>query len=117
MSIEAVANVVDIALNRLPEMEAILEETTKAVARKQVKVDILEDRIRSLEEEEKRKKRIVTLPPSSYHYVENRENLAMNTFPYHSDPTPTPSSLPYWPSGNHDPWSEYRNKQKNPKEK
>jgi uncharacterized coiled-coil protein SlyX len=114
MSIEEVASVVDIALNRLPEMEAILEETTKAVARKQVKVDILEDRIRSLEEEEKRRRnRIVTLPPSSYHYVENRENLVTNAFPYHSDPTSTPSSLPYWQSGNCDPWSEYRNKQKN----
>jgi hypothetical protein len=42
--------------------------------------------------------------------VENRENLAMNAFPYHSDPTPTPSSLPYWPSEDSDPWSEYRNK-------
>jgi hypothetical protein len=53
MSFEAVANAVDIDLNRLPDMEALLEETTKAVARKEVKVDILEDRIHSLEEEEK----------------------------------------------------------------
>jgi hypothetical protein len=58
---------------------------------------------------------MVTLPPSSYYYVENKENLAMNAFPYYPDPTPTPSSLPYWPSGNPDPWSEYRNKQKNSK--
>jgi hypothetical protein len=48
------------------------------------------------------------LPPSSYHYVENRDNLAMNPFPYHPDPAPTPSSLPYWPSETGDPWSEYR---------
>jgi hypothetical protein len=41
----------------------------------------------------------------------------MNAFSYHPDPTPTPSSLPYWPSENYDPWSEYRNKQKNSKEK
>jgi hypothetical protein len=34
MSFEAVANAVDIDLNRLPDMEARLEETTKAVARK-----------------------------------------------------------------------------------
>jgi hypothetical protein len=61
MSIEAVAKVVDIALNRLPDMEMILEETTKAVARKQVKVDILEDRIRSLEEEEKRRRNRIVL--------------------------------------------------------
>ena len=41
----------------------------------------------------------------------------MNAFPYHSDPEPAPSSLPYWPLGYHDTWSEYRNKQKNSKEK
>jgi hypothetical protein len=71
MSIEAVAKVVDIDLNRLPDMEMILEQTTKAVAMKEVKADYLEKRIRSLEEEEKRRRnRIVTLPPSSY-YVEN----------------------------------------------
>ena len=116
MSIEAVANVVDIALNRLPRMESILEETIKAVARKQVDFEYLEKRIHFLEEEEKRRRgRMITLPPSSYSYVENKENLAMN--PYHSDPTPTPSSLPYWSSEKHDPWSEYRNKQKNSKEK
>jgi hypothetical protein len=34
MSFKAVANAVDIDLNRLPDMEARLEETTKAVARK-----------------------------------------------------------------------------------
>src|SRR5215207_5338701 len=75
MSFEAVANAVDIDLNRLPDMEALLEETTKAVARKEVKVDILEDRIHSLEEEEKRRKRIVTLSPSSYHYVSDNSFL------------------------------------------
>jgi hypothetical protein len=113
MSIEEVASVVDINLNRLPDMEWMLEQTTKALARIQVEMDIIKDRICSLEEEEKRRRnRIVTLPPSSYHYVENRENLAVNTFPYHYDPTPTRSSLPYWSSGNIDPWSEYRNKEK-----
>jgi hypothetical protein len=75
MSFEAVANAVDIDLNRLPDMEALLEETTKAVARKEVKVDILEDRIHSLEEEEKRRKRIVTLSPSSYYYVSDNSLL------------------------------------------
>jgi transposase-like protein len=116
MSIEAVANIVDIDLNRLPDMEARLEETNKAVARKQVDFEYLEKRIRSLEEEEKRRRGImITLPPSSYYYVENKENLAMNAFSYHPDPKPMPSSLPYWPSGNYDPWSEYRNKQKNSK--
>jgi hypothetical protein len=116
MSIEAVANAVDIDLNRLPDMEALLEQTTKAVARKQVDAEYLEKRMCYLEEEEKRRRgRIVTLPPSSYHYVENRDNPAMNPFPYHPDPAPTRSSLPHWPLGNPDPWSEYRNKQKNSK--
>jgi transposase-like protein len=104
MSIEEVASALDINLNILPDMERELDQTCKAL-----ELDILE------EEEKRRRERIVTLPPSSYHYVENRENLAMNAFPYHSDPTQTRSSLPYWPSGNPDPWSEYRNKQKNPK--
>jgi transposase-like protein len=116
MSIEAVANAVDIDLNRLPDMEALLEQTTKAVARKQVDAEYLEKRMCYLEEEEKRRRgRMVTLPPSSYSYVENKENLAMNAFSYYPDPEPMPSSLPYWPSGNYDPWSEYRNKQKNSK--
>jgi transposase len=106
MSIEEVASAVDIDLNILPDMERRLEQTCKALAKKQVELD-------SLEEEEKRRRgRIVTLPPSSYSYVENRENLAVNTFPYY-DPARTPSSLPNWSSGNRDPWSEYRNKQKN----
>src|ERR687892_1884511 len=118
MSIETVANVVDIDLNRLPDMEALLEQTTKAVARKQVDADHLEKRIRSLDEEEKRRRgRIVTLPPSSYHYVENIENLAMNAFSYHPDPISTPSSLPYWPSGYPDLTNDYRDALKNSKEK
>ena len=77
-------------------MKRELDQTCKALARKQVELDILE------EEEKRRRNRIVTLPPSSYRYVENRENLAANTFPYHSYPAPTPSSLPYWSSRNRD---------------
>jgi transposase len=97
MSIEEVAAAVDINLNILPDMIRELDETCKALARKQVELD-------SLKEEEKRwRNRIVTLPPSSYYYAENRENLAANTFPYHSYPAQTRSSLPYWQSGNRDP--------------
>jgi hypothetical protein len=97
MSIEEVAAAVDINLNILPDMKQMLEETTKAVARKQVELN-------SLREEEKRmKNRIVTLPPSSYRYVDNRENPTANTFPYHSYHAPPPSSLPYWSSKNPDP--------------
>ena len=104
MSIEEVAAVVDINLNVLPDMKRELDQTSKALARKQVDLDMIKVRISSLEEEENRRRnRIVTLPPSSYRYVENRENLAGNTLPYHSYSAGTPSSLPYWSSRNRDP--------------
>ena len=66
MSIEEVAAVVDINLNRLPDMKWEYDQTCKALARKQVDLDILD-------EEKRRRNRIVTLPASSYRYVENRE--------------------------------------------
>jgi hypothetical protein len=105
MSIEEVASVLDIALNILPNMERRLEQTTKALARKEVDLDMIKDRISSLEEEEKRRRGgIVTLPPSSYSYV---ENPATNAIPYYSA-SRQPPSLPYPSSGDYDPWSEYR---------
>lgn len=101
LSIEEVAAVVDINLNVLPEMKEELDQTRKEIAKKQVDLDMIKIRISSLEEEEiRRKNGIVTLPPSSYRYV---DNPAMNQFPYHSDPAPRPSSLPYWPSRKRDP--------------
>jgi hypothetical protein len=113
MSIEAVAKVVDIDLNRLPDMEMILEQTTKAVARKQVDLENLEKRICYLEEEEKRRRnRIVTLPTSSY-YV---ENSAPNALPYYSA-SRQPPSLPYPPSGYPDPTNDYGDALKYSKEK
>jgi hypothetical protein len=51
-----------------------------------------------------------------YHYVEDRENPAMKAFSSNSDPR-QPSQLPYWPTENYDPWSEYRNKPEESKEK
>ena len=113
MSIEAVANVVDINLNKLPGMERVLEQTEKAVARKQVDMDIINDRIRSLEEEEKRKKRIVTLPPSSY-YV---NNSTPNSLPFYYSASSQPHSLPYSPSGYPDLTDHYRDVLKYSKEK
>jgi hypothetical protein len=72
-------------------MEMILEQTTKAVARKQVDAEYLEKRICYLEEEERRRRnRMVTLPTSSY-YV---ENSALNALPYYST-SGQPPSLPY----------------------
>jgi transposase len=104
MSIEEVASAVDIDLNILPDMERRLEQTTKALARKEVDLDMIKDRISSLEEEKRRRNRIVTLPPSYYRYV---ENPATNAIPYYSA-SRQPPSLPYQPSGDCDPWSEYR---------
>jgi hypothetical protein len=40
----------------------------------------------------------------------------MNASPYYSA-SRQPSSLPNWPSGNYDPWREYRNKQEKSREK
>jgi transposase len=93
MSIEKVAKVVDVNLNILPDMEREYDETCKAIARKQVELESLE------EEKKRRRNRIVTLPPSSYQYV---DNPAMNRFPYHPDPAQTRSSLPYRSSRNRD---------------
>jgi hypothetical protein len=104
MSIEEVAAVVDVALNQLPYVKEMLEQTSKALARKQVDLDMIKTRISSLEEEENgRRNRIFTLPSSSY-YV---ENSSTNATPYYSAPRQSPS-LPYRSSGNPDPWSEYR---------
>jgi hypothetical protein len=101
MSIEEVAAVVDINLNILPDMKRELDETCKALARKQVDMDMMKTRISSLEEEENRRRnRIFTLPSSSY-YV---ENFSTNATPYYSSPRQSPS-LPYWSSRNRDPLS------------
>jgi transposase len=107
ISIEEVAAVVDVALNELPYVKERLEQTSKALARKQVELDMVKVRISSLEEEENRRRnRIFTLPSSSY-YV---ENSSTNATPYYSASRQSPS-LPYWSSGNRDPWSEYRDKE------
>jgi transposase-like protein len=107
MSIEEVASAVDINLNRLPEMERELDQTCKALAKKQVELDVLK------EEENRIRNRIVTLPPSSYHYV---DNPATNAFPYYSASRHSPS-LPYWPSGYPDLTNDYGDALKNSKEK
>ena len=94
---------VDINLNIHHVMRWELDQTCKELAKIQVDLDTIKVRISSLEEEENRRRnRIVTLPPSSYRYAENRDNPAMNPFPYH-DPASTPSSLPYWSSRNRGP--------------
>src|SRR5918999_1735458 len=102
MSIEEVGSVISTGhmyqLSRLHNelvMKRELDETCKALARKQVDLDILD--------EHRRRNRTVTLHPSSYRYAENRENPTMNSFPYNHEPSTTPSSLPYWSSRNRNP--------------
>ncbi len=112
MSFKAVANIVDIAIHKLPYMETLYEQAKRAADRQQDKVDYLENRIRSLDEEEKRRKRTITLSPCNY-YVNDRENPAMKAF---SSNIRQPSQLPYWPTEDYDPWSEYRNKHKTRRE-
>ena len=113
MSIAEIASV-DIDLNILPDMERRLEQTSKALARKEVDLDMIKGRISSLEEEEKRRRnRIVTLPRSSYYYVDNPTS---NAIPYYSA-TRQPPSLPYPPSGYPDLTNDYRNALKYSKEK
>jgi len=115
MSLEAVAGVVDSALHELPHMESLLDQATRAAARKQEKVDYLENRIRTLEEEEKRRKRTITLSPYNY-YVEDSEIPATKAFsPYYA--SRQPASLPYSPSGFPDLSSEFENEQDKSKEK
>jgi transposase len=110
MSYEKIANLVDIALNELPDMESLLEQTTRAAAMKEVDLEHLESRIHTLEEEEKKRKRMVTLSYHNYYYyVDNRENPTMKAF---SSNIRQPSQLPYWPTEDYDPWREYRNKNK-----
>lgn len=111
MSIEAVADVVDTYLNKLLHVERVLEQTEKEVARKQVDLDIINDRIHSLEEEEKRKRRIVTLSPSSYCV----NNSAPNSPPYYYSASSQPPSLP--PSGYPGMTNDYRDSLKYSKEK
>ena len=115
MSIEEVASAVGIDLNILPDMERRLEQTTKALARKEADLDMIKGRISSLEEEEKRRRnRIVTLPPSSYSYI---ENPAPNALPYYYSASRQLPSLPYPPSGYPDLTNDYRDAIKNSKEK
>jgi hypothetical protein len=115
ISFERIANLVDIALKRLPNMETLFEQAKRAADRQQERLDYLENRIRSLGEEEKRRKGMITLHPSSYYYPNDRENPAANAFPYNIAPRQS-ASLPYWPSGYPDLSNEYREAQETGRE-
>jgi DNA-binding CsgD family transcriptional regulator len=105
MSIERVISLIETALDKLPYAEAHYEQVKQAADRQQERLNYLENHIHTLNKE---KSRMVTLPSSSYHYVNDRETFNSSS---------QASSLPHWSSENYDPWSEYRNKQKNSKEK
>jgi hypothetical protein len=109
MSFEEVAKVVDIALHELPDMESLLEQKTRAAAMKEVDIEHLENRIHTLKEEEKRRTLALPYYYHSYPYYYDRGNSAINALPSYSA-TRQPSALS-------DLSSEYRNEQKNSKEK
>jgi hypothetical protein len=81
MSFERVANVVDIYLNRLPFLESLHEQISRAVSRKEN--DYLDNLIFTLEEEVKIIKKE---PPSSYNCVEDMKNPANDTYSNCSPP-------------------------------
>ena len=83
-------------------MDSLLAEKIKQETdRLQEKVDYLENRISTLNEE---KHRMATLIPSSYCYVNESETPSFSS---------GPSSLPYLSSENYDQWGEYRKNKKN----
>jgi transposase-like protein len=119
MSIEQVANSVDIALNRLPYIEGLYEKAKEAVGRMQEKRDYLLSDIISLRkelielEDEKRRRK---LAPSfnHYRYYEEGQNSAMDVSSLYSEQR-RPSPLPYWQSGLPDLSNEFRNEQEESK--
>jgi predicted DNA-binding protein YlxM (UPF0122 family) len=104
MSIERIVKLVEIALDSLPYVEAHYEQVKQAADRQQERLDYLESRIHTLKKE---KSKMVTLPSSSYHYVNDRETSSSSS---------EPTSLPYLSSENYDPWSKYRNERKKSKD-
>jgi hypothetical protein len=119
MSIEQVANSVDIALYRLPYIEGLYEKAKEAVGRMQEKRDYLLSDIISLRkelielEDEKRRRK---LAPSfnHYRYYEEGQNSAMDVSSLYSEQR-RPSPLPYWQSGLPDLSNEFRNEQEESK--
>jgi predicted DNA-binding protein YlxM (UPF0122 family) len=110
MSYECVADIVDIAVEKLPRVEILYERAKQAADRQKERFDYLENRIRTLNEEKRSK--TVTLPYSSY-YFNDRVNYVSKSFPYLSSFSSQSSSLPYWPSGHPDLSNESRNEQEN----
>jgi transposase-like protein len=120
MSIEQVANSVDIALNRLPYMECLYEIAKREADRMQEKRDYLSKDLislrKELELEEEKQRRKLTLSFNHYPNYGDRENSAMGVFSLYSDHR-TPSPLPYWQSGLPDLSNEFRDEQGESKRK
>jgi predicted DNA-binding protein YlxM (UPF0122 family) len=72
MSIEMVISLIETDLDKLPYVEVHYEQVKQAADRQQERLDYLENRIHTLKKE---KSRIVVLPSSSYHYVNDRETF------------------------------------------
>jgi predicted DNA-binding protein YlxM (UPF0122 family) len=72
MSIERVISLIETDLDKLPYVEVHYEQVKQAADRQQERLDYLENRIHTLKKE---KSRIVVLPSSSYHYVNDRETF------------------------------------------
>ena len=87
MSIEQVANIVDIYLHKLPYIEGLFEIAKKEAERMQEKNDCLSKDIISLrkeliELEEEKQRRIHALPSSYYPYHEEGQTTAMEASSY-----------------------------------
>jgi predicted DNA-binding protein YlxM (UPF0122 family) len=72
LSIERVISLIETDLDKLPYVEVHYEQVKQAADRQQERLDYLENRIHTLKKE---KSRIVVLPSSSYHYVNDRETF------------------------------------------
>ena len=120
MSIEQVANSVDIALDRLPYMERLYEIAKREADRMQEKRDYLSKDIislrKELELEEEKQRRKHTLSFNHYPNYGDRENSAMGVSSLYSARR-TPSPLPYWQSGLPDLSNEFRDEQGESKRK
>jgi hypothetical protein len=138
MTVDEIADVVEIDLFELPDMKARLEEDAREVAkkkrelaflnelldgatremtRKNATIVSLNDRIQVLEEALKRRKRMEMFPPPKYHFVEDIKNPVMNASPAYHGSTTNPYALPYYRSNYPDLRNENRKKLENPREK
>ena len=121
MSIEEVANSVDIALNRLPYMEGLFEIAKREAVRMQEKrnyfsMDKISLRKELIELEVEKRRRELALSSNHYPYYGDRENSATEASSLYSDRR-RPAPLPYWQSGLPDLSNEFRNEQGESKRK